>query len=235
MTKLLITWCLISLVLACVVSAAPAVPAKKVHAQTRAEVIDGIMLTVAQEAGNAKDATVTNELAAIFKFIAGNHPASVNAVNAIVQISRDPTAKIDAHLGQTIFGKYPEYKAAATQLDNLVKSPSVSSQAIAAFIPIALAQPEQSRWNDAEKYVKEATKDKKAKPANVADSLYKQQMKHSLNFATKANAKWVVDGSIAAMLAASGGDMIDTSTFNHHLTESHAFYLKDTQDTVIVL
>ncbi|KAL9552220.1 hypothetical protein MBANPS3_003887 [Mucor bainieri] len=216
----------------CIVSAAPA---KKVHASTRAEVIDGIMLTVAQEAGNTKDATVTNELAAIFKFIAGNHPASVNAVNAIVQISRDPKAKIDAHLGQTVFGKYPEYKAAAKQLDSLVKSPSVSSQTIAAFIPIALAQPEQSRWNDAEKYVKEATKNKKATPADVADSLYKQQMKHSLNFATKANAKWVVDGSIAAMLAASGGDMIDTSTFNQHLMQSHGFYLKDTQNTVIVL
>lgn len=232
MIRLFIVWCLISLALVCIVSAAPA---RKVHAHTRAEVIDGILLTVAKEAGNAKDATVTNELAAVFKFIAGNHPASVNAVNAIVQISRDPKAKIDAHLGQTIFGKYPEYKAAAKQLDNLVKSPSVSSQAVAAFIPIALAQPEQSRLIDAEKYVKEATKNKKAKAADVADSLYKQQMKHSLNFVTKANVKWVVDGSIAAMLAASGGDMIDTSAFNQHLTQSHNFYLKDTKNTVIVL
>ncbi|CAO3654548.1 unnamed protein product [Mucor fragilis] len=230
--RLLITWCLLSLALLCVVSAAPT---KKVHAKTRAEVIDGILLSVAQEAGNAKDATVTNELAAIFKFITGNHPASVNAVNAIVQISRDPTAKIDAHLGQTIFGKYLEYKAAAKQLDNLVKSPSVSIQTVAAFIPIALAQPEQSRWNDAEKYAKEATKNKKAKPADIADSLYKQQTKHSLNFLTKANVKWVVDGSIAAILAAGGGDMIDTVTFNKHLTQSHNFFLKDTKDTVIVL
>lgn len=235
MVKLFIIWCLISIAFFCIVSAAPT-NQKKVqkHAETRAEVIDSIMITLAKETSNTKGATVTNELGAIFKFIASNHPAAINAVNAIVQMSRDPKAKVDANLGQTIFGKYPEYKAAAKQLDDLVKS-SASSKTVAAFIPMMLAQPEQKRLGDALKYVKEATKDKNAKPADVANLLYKQQLKQSLNFATKANTKWVVDGSIAAMLAASGGDMTDSSKFNDNLTKAHNFYLKDTNDMVIIL
>ncbi|CEP19897.1 hypothetical protein [Parasitella parasitica] len=235
MIKLFI-WHLIVIALLSFATAAPTITKERVqkHAHTaRAEVIDSIMLTVAEEAGKANGASVTNELGAIFKFIAGNHPASINAVNAIVQLSRNPQAKVDVNLGQTIFGKYPEYKAVAKQLEKLVKS-SASSKAVAAFIPIALAQPEHTRLDDAEKYVREATKDKNAKPADVANSLYKQQQKQPLNFVTKANTKWVVDGSIAAMLAASGGDMIDISTFNEHLKKSHNSYLKDSNNVVIV-
>lgn len=87
---------------------------------------------------------------------------------------------------------------------------SVSSKKVVALIPIVLAQPEQKRLDDTKKYAKKATKYKNAKPTNAANSLYKQQLKQSLNFfLPKQITKWVVDGSISAMRAASSGETAD--------------------------